>query len=284
MLASFNEWLMDITNAPVLYLPAFGVLQAVDIFIVAVLLYFVIRWIRKTQAWVLLKGIAFILVIALAAEIFDLVTVQWIVDNAIGMGLVVIVILFQPELRKALEQIGRGPFLQQLISENEQTVLISSHTADEITKAARQMSENFTGALIVMEQEVDLSEHERTGVPLDAQVSTQLLISLFEKNTPLHDGAVIIRGNRVSAAACILPLSGESLDSAFGTRHRAAVGICEVSDARVLVVSEETGCISIVSDGKITRDVSDEAIQDALLFGQLDKTPRFTFFKNRRRL
>jgi diadenylate cyclase len=222
-----------------------------------------------------------IFVIAVLAGVFGLIAVQWIINNAISMGLVVVVILFQPELRKALEQLGRGQYLIHL-NEGEQQVHISAHTVDEIIKATRVLSKNLTGALIVFENEVDISEHERRGIPLDAQVSIQLLLNVFEKNAPLHDGAVIIRNNRVSSASCILPLTSESLDARLGTRHRAAVGISEVSDARVVVVSEETGTISLVIDGKITRNVEEKQLRDMLIWGTPSKS-RFSIFKSRRK-
>jgi len=281
MLASVNDWLLETFNIPVFTWPELGPAQVLDILIVAMLLYVVLRWIKRTQAWVLMRGVAIILVVAVLAAVFELIAVQWILNNAIGMGLVVVVILFQPELRKALEQIGRGKYLVPLRNESEQQVYISAHAVDEIIKSTRIMSKDLTGALMVIEQEVDLSEYERTGIPLDAQVSVQLLVNIFEKNTPLHDGAIIIRENRVSAATCILPLSAETLDSSLGTRHRAAVGISEISDARVVVVSEETGAISLVVDGKITRNVTEPQMRDLLIWGQPVKS-RFSFFNRRK--
>ncbi|MCL1845532.1 MAG: diadenylate cyclase CdaA [Defluviitaleaceae bacterium] len=282
MLDRFSNWLMELFNVPVHSFPAFGPAQMLDILIVAALLYVVMRWIRRTQAWVLLRGLAMVLVVAAIASVFDLITVWWILDNAISMGLVVVVILFQPELRKALEQLGRGQYLIQLTEESEQPVHTSAHTADEIIKATRVLSKSLTGALIVIENEVDISEHERRGIPLDAQLSVQLLLNIFEKNAPLHDGAVVVRNNRVSSASCILPLTAESLDSSLGTRHRAAIGISEVSDARVVVVSEETGTISLVIDGKITRNIEEKQMRDMLIWGAPAKS-RFSIFKKKKK-
>jgi len=261
-------------------MPSFGVFQILDILIVATVLYLILKWIRRTQAWVLFKGIIFIAVIALLADPFNLATVQWVVSNTIGMGLVVVIILFQPELRKALEQLGRGQYLFPLKNEAEQKVHSTALAIDEIVKAIRTMSGALTGALIVVEQEVDLSEHEENGVSLDAQISTQLLLNIFERNAPLHDGAVIIRQSRISSASCILPLTAEHIDVSLGTRHRAAIGISEVSDARVVVVSEETGTISIVVDGEITRDVSEKKIREVLMWGEPTKARR-SIFKRR---
>jgi diadenylate cyclase len=282
MFNSFNHWLMELFNVPALTLPAFGPAQVLDILIVAMLLYFITKWIRRTQAWVLLRGLVIVLVISILASVFELIAVQWIVNNAISMGLVVVVILFQPELRKALEQLGRGQYFINLKDDSEQQVHTSAHTVDDIIKAVRVLSKKMTGALIVLENEVDISEHEKRGIPLDATVSVQLLLNIFEKNMPLHDGAVVIRKNRISSASCILPLTTESLDDSLGTRHRAAVGISEVSDARVVVVSEETGTISLVIDGKIIRNVEEKEIRDLLIWGAPAKT-RFSIFKSRRK-
>ena len=281
MLESAIDWIVEITNARVFYIPNLGFPQILDILIVAVLLYTIIRWIRRTQAWVLLRGIALILLMALVAEIFELITVQWIVDNAIGMGLVVVVILFQPELRKALEQIGRSSNLIQLKPETDEPEHNTGATIEEVFRAANKLSETMTGALIVMEQDIDLGEYVRTGVALDAQVSTQLLLNIFEKNTPLHDGAVIIKDNRVCAATCILPITDQSLASSYGTRHRAAVGITEVSDARVIIVSEETGRISMAIGGKIVHDIKDAKLKELLSWGPRDKSMLKLFGKRR---
>jgi len=266
---------------PAIVTPTFGLLQAIDILIVATVLYLILKWVRRTQAWVLFRGIVFIAVIALLAHYFNLATVQWIVSNTIAMGLVVVVVLFQPELRKALEQVGRGQYLFPLKNDAEQSMHSTEHTINEIIKATRIMSGALTGALIVMEQEVDLSEHEERGTKLDAQISTQLLLSIFEKTTPLHDGAVIIRNNRISSASSILPLTAEVVDANLGTRHRAAIGISEVSDARVVVVSEETGTISIAIGGEIRRNVTESQIKDLLRWGEPTKT-RFSLFRRRK--
>ncbi|MCL2218133.1 MAG: diadenylate cyclase CdaA [Defluviitaleaceae bacterium] len=280
MVATFFSWIIRVFNMPPFHVPSFSLAHVLDVFIVAVLIYLIFRWIRRTQAWVLFRGVVIVLIVALLAEIFDLFTVGWIVNNAISMGLVVVVILFQPELRKVLEQIGRGQYLINFKTDGEEKVHTSAHTVDEIVKASTIMSQALTGALIVLEQEVDLSEHERSGVPLDAQVSVQLLTNIFERNTPLHDGAVIIRSNRVSTAMCILPLTAETLDSSLGTRHRAGIGITEVSDARVVVVSEETGTVSVVVDGKITRGISEGKMRELLTYGEPVKA-RFSLFKSK---
>jgi len=269
---------MELINLPVFVMPDFGFFQALDILIIAIVLYLFFKWVRRTQAWVLFKGIVFIAAIALLAEVFNLSTVQWIVSNTIIMGPVVVVILFQPELRKALEQLGKGQYLFPLKNDSEQVVHASEHTINEIIKAVQVMSGSITGALIVLEQDVDLREHEENGTQLDAVVSTQLLLNIFEKNTPLHDGAVVIRENRISSASCILPLTAEHVAAELGTRHRAAIGISEVSDARVVVVSEETGTISLVIGGGIKRSVTEKELRETLMWGEPVKS-RFSLFK-----
>ena len=282
MFRSLLNELIDLTNIPVFTFPTFRLAHVLDILIIAGILYLVLRWIKRTHAWVLIKGIAIMLILRLIAIIFDLVTLEWLLEHAFTVGLIAIVVLFQPELRKVLEQMGRGQYLAPFKMDSEQKVYASESAIGEIMAAAKAMSKSETGALLVIEQDIDLGEQERTGIALDAQVSAQLLQNIFEKNTPLHDGAVIIRNDRVAAAKCILPLSAESLDSALGTRHRAAVGISEVSDARVVVVSEETGTISVAIGGHLTRDVSETQMRDMLIWGEPVK-PRFTFFKNKPR-
>jgi len=280
MFYAFLDGLIDFTNIPVLNTPAFGPAQVLDILIIAGILYLILRWVKRTHAWVLIRGIIIMLVLWFVANIFDLVTLGWLLQHTFTVGLIALVVIFQPELRKVLEQMGRGQYLASFKIEGEQKVYVTDETIGEIIKAAKAMSAVDTGALIVIEQGVDLDEQERSGISIDAQVSSQLLLNIFEKNTPLHDGAVIIRNNRIAAAKCILPLSEESLDSALGTRHRAAVGMSEVSDARVLVVSEETGTISIAIDGRLTRGVSESQMRELLLLGEPVK-PRFAFFRGK---
>jgi len=282
MFYAFLDGLIDFTNIPVQTIPAIGPAQVLDILIIAGILYLILRWIKRTHAWVLLRGIVIMLALWFIATVFDLVTLGWLLQHTFTIGLIALVVIFQPELRKVLEQMGRGQYLASFKIDSEQKVYANEETIGEIIKAAKMMSAVDTGVLIVIEQGVDLGEQERTGLGIDAQVSSQLLLNIFEKNTPLHDGAVIIRSNRIAAAKCILPLSSaESLDSALGTRHRAAVGISEVSDARVVVVSEETGTISVAIDGKLTRGVSESQMREMLLFGEPAK-PRFAFFRGKR--
>jgi diadenylate cyclase len=267
---------------PQLTAPAIGLAAIIDILIVAYMVYFVLQWIRQTRAWSLFKGLIFILGIAVTAYLLELTTVLWITENAFAMGLVVVVVLFQPELRKALEQIGRRRIFSSLYRGG--AARISHPTINEVVKAAKEMSAARTGALMVLELEVALGDHERTGIPVDAVVSSQLLINIFEKNTPLHDGAVIIRNNRVTAAACILPLTALDVSHDLGTRHRAALGISEVSDALVLVVSEETGALSLAEGGRIDRRLTEYQLRDELTqrtSNQREK-PAFSFFGNKK--
>ncbi|MCL2377854.1 MAG: diadenylate cyclase CdaA [Defluviitaleaceae bacterium] len=280
MFYAFLDGLIEFTNIPVLTIPAFGPAQVLDILIIAGVLYLILRWVKRTHAWVLIRGIVIMLALWFIANVFDLVTLGWLLEHMFTVGLIALVVIFQPELRKVLEQMGRGQYLASFKIDSEQKVYATDQTIGEIIKAAKMMGEVDTGALIVIEQGVDLGEQERTGIAIDAQVSSQLLLNIFEKNTPLHDGAVIIRNNRVAAAKCILPLSAESLDSALGTRHRAAVGVSEVSDARVIVVSEETGTISVAIDGQLNRGVSESKMRELLLFGEPAK-PRFAFFRGK---
>lgn len=281
MFSNLSEWLAAI-NIPQFSLPEIGLTEIIDIVIVAYLLYIIVRWIRQTRAWSLFKGIVIILMVAVFAYLFDLVTVLWILQNAYAMGLIAVVILFQPELRKALEQIGRNRLLSSFAKQENDNYRISVRAVNEVVKAAKAMSAVKTGALIVLENEMSLAEYERTGIALDAVISNQLLVNIFEKNTPLHDGAVIIRQTRVVAATCILPLTAEDISRELGTRHRAALGMSEVCDALVTVVSEETGRISVAMGGKLVRDLNEYQLRDILLQGDRREKPRFSLFKPRR--
>lgn len=249
-----------------LSLPHIGIRDIIDILVVAFFIYKVLIWIKDTRTWALLKGVVIIIVVAVVAFVFQLHTVSWIISNAITLGAIAVLVLFQPELRRALEQIGRGNLLGSILSTEEGMIEgLLDETVEAIVKASVQMGKVKTGALIVIEQETKLGDVERTGIPIDAVVSSQLLINIFEKNTPLHDGAVIISHNRVSAATCFLPLSDSlEISKDLGTRHRAAIGVSEVTDALVVVVSEETGHISFVKNGKIRRGLDGEGLRRIL--------------------
>jgi diadenylate cyclase len=234
--------------------------------LVAYLIYTLIIWIRHTRAWSVFKGVVVIIFVMALSNLMGLTATYWIIENTFNVGIIAIIILFQPELRRALEQIGRaGKFFGRGSQE------LSKNTISEILTATKSMSKVKTGALIVLERRVPLGDLVDTGVAIDAAVSAELLINIFEKNTPLHDGAVIISDNRIAAAACILPLTNEDVDKELGTRHRAALGTCEQSDACVIVVSEETGKISVARDGELHRGLAGQQAYDLLLEGVEEK-------------
>ena len=252
-------------------IPKIGLNDIVDILIVSVMIYLIVKWIKTTRAWVLLKGIIILLCIAFAAYLLQLHTVSWILSNTMSVGITAILIVFQPELRSALEQLGRKNWVTDIFSTDsrQEELEYTARTLQEISRAAIEMGKVKTGALIVLQREVALGEYERTGIPIDAKVSSQLLINIFEKNTPLHDGAVIVRGDRVVAATCYLPLTDSlSISKDLGTRHRAAVGISEVSDSLTIVVSEETGRVSIALGGELYRNVDAEFLKNKLTYIQ----------------
>lgn len=246
---------------------SFTLTDVIEILVIAFLFYHILLWIKNTRAWNLFKGIMVILVFVLIAAFFQMNTILWIAQNTLNVGLIALVIIFQPELRKALENLGGKNFVGGIFSigkEND-NIHFSDRTVDELVKACLAMGKVKTGALIVIEDEIVLNEYVRTGIDVDAVVSSQLLINIFEKNTPLHDGAVIIRGDRVVSATCYLPLSDSlMLSKDLGTRHRAAVGISEVSDSMTLVVSEETGNISIAYGGQIFHGVEEAFLKKKL--------------------
>ncbi len=252
--------------------PSVGLTDVRDILIVAYIIYKVIFWIKETRAWVLFKGILVIFVFAAIAALLKLHTIIFILSNTINVGIIALLIVFQPEMRKALEQLGKGRFFSYFTrSDDAGDEKAAARTVDEIVKAASKMGAVKTGALILMEQKVPLGDLERTGSPIDAIVSSQLLINIFEHNTPLHDGAVIIRRNRVAAATCFLPLTdSDEVSMELGTRHRAAIGASEVSDAHVIVVSEETGQISVARGGVLYRNLTADQLKSML--SQQDQT------------
>lgn len=249
-------------------LPRLTVVDVLDILVVTFLFYHVLAWIKGTRAWMLFKGIVVILVFILIAAIFQMNTILWLAGNMVSVALTALVVIFQPELRKALEQLGRKKFVSLVFDFGmlqEDTGRFSDKTIQELVKASFEMGKVKTGALIVIEQDIMLTEYERTGIGVDAVLTSQLLINIFEKNTPLHDGAVIVRGDRVVSATCYLPLSDSMMISKeLGTRHRAAIGISEVSDALTIIVSEETGAVSIAKGGEIYRELDADSLRSHL--------------------
>ena len=254
-----------------------------DVIILSFLLYEIMVWIKKTRAWVLLKGFAVLLVFIFVAWAFRLNTILWLGKNIFSLGITALVIVFQPELRKALEQLGRQNIISSVFnfdSSKETEARFSDKTVNELVKAVFEMAKVKTGALMVIERNVSLKEIERTGIEINGLVSSQLLINIFEHNTPLHDGAVVIRGNRVTAATCYLPLSDNmTISKDLGTRHRAAVGISEVTDSITVVVSEETGRVSVVEKGGLRKVATADELRKALAVAEAQEETNGTLLK-----
>lgn len=239
-----------------------------EILIIAYLVYHIMLWIKTTRAWALLKGLIVIAVFGALAFVLNMQTILWLAENVLGYAVMALLIVLQPELRKALEELGKKNLMAAVLpfDSNSKEAGISVKTIDEITRACVEMSKVKTGALIVIEQEESLAEYTRTGIDIDAVVSSQLLINIFEHNTPLHDGAVVVRGDRVVSATCILPVTDQTtLNKSMGTRHRAGVGISEVTDSVTVIVSEQTGTISVAADGKIQRNYDGEKLKARLM-------------------
>ena len=250
-----------------LNIPSVTIIDIVEIILIAFLLYSILVWIKNTRAWALFKGIIVIVVFVLIAALFQMNTILWLAGRLLNVGIIALAVIFQPELRKALDQLGRKRFLGMFSWDIDRAAKrFSERTISEMVKATFEMAKVKTGALIVVEKDIMLSEYERTGIPLDSLVSSQLLINIFEKNTPLHDGAVIVRGERIVSATCYLPLSDNmELDKELGTRHRAAVGISEVSDSLTIIVSEETGAVSAAVGGEIKRGLDGDELKQMLM-------------------
>jgi diadenylate cyclase len=237
-------------------------IDAVDILVVAVLAYYILLWLQGTRAVPLIRGLIIILLVYVLGRSLGLHTINWIFEKSAAVILVVLVILFQPELRRTLERFGRGKFLEKLgFSALPQGSLYVRH----LVRAVEQLSEERIGALIVLERVSGLAEYLESGVRLDALLSADLLLSIFHPKSPLHDGAVVVQGDRIVAASCLLPISeSRLLDKRLGTRHRAAVGISELSDALVIVVSEKNGIISFAENGYLTRYLTKELLEEKL--------------------
>lgn len=259
-MSTFNSFLEKI-NLSNFSIPSMKITDIIDILIVAIFIYIIVNWIRETRAWSLFKGLAVVLILNLLSLKLNLYTTAWLIGETLSVGIIAIIVLFQPEFRKGLEQIGKSTLTKTLfLSPSNESHIISPFILNEIIKACFKLSEKKTGALIVVEQKVPLGDLEENGIQIDAVVSSELLINIFENKTPLHDGAVTIRNNRISCATCILPLSSLEMAKELGTRHRAGLGASEVSDAYVFIVSEETGAVSIANNGKLSRNLSKEVI------------------------
>ena len=256
--------LMDRIGTWMWFLPRISLSNLVEIIIITIVIYEVLLWIMNTRAWTLLKGLAVILAFTLFAAVFQLRTILWILERTATIAATALLVIFQPELRKALEQLGSQKIITNILSfdDGKENNEFSERTVNEIVRATFEMAKVKTGALMVIEQNDSLKEIERTGIQINGLISSQLLINIFEHNTPLHDGAVVLRGNRVTAATCYLPLSDNmSISKDLGTRHRAALGMSEVCDALVIVVSEETGMVSVAMGGALTRDINAEELR-----------------------
>ncbi len=261
LIANIKSWLS--------LLPRFSFTNLLEVIIIAVIVYEILLWIKNTRAWTLLKGILVILLFTLIAAVLNLDTILWILERISTIAVITLIVIFQPELRKALEELGSQKIVSNILLLNEkqqETSLMTPDTVDQIVKATFEMGKQKTGALMVIEQNESLRDIQKTGIEINGLVSSGLLINIFEKNTPLHDGAVVIRGNEVAAATCYLPLSENlSISKDLGTRHRAALGVSEVTDSFTIIVSEETGRVTVARNGVLTRVADAETLRKLLL-------------------
>lgn len=257
------------------YMPHVTWSDVLEIIIIAYIIYHILLWFKSSRAWTLLKGIVILLLFIGIAALLQLNTILWIAKNTISVGIIALIVLFQPELRRALEELGRKQIFKNMFDfddRNAKEERTSDRTIYELVKTAFELGRAKTGALIVLEHKTPLGEYEATGIRVDAIVSMQLLINIFEKNTPLHDGAVIIRDNRVVAATCYLPLTDRTdVNKELGTRHRAGLGISELSDSMTVIVSEETGGVSLAYQGALYQELDEDGLRKYLSMLQ-DKT------------
>ncbi|WP_022765737.1 diadenylate cyclase CdaA [Butyrivibrio sp. XPD2006] len=260
------DFLFDF-NRTSLHMPTIRFSDILEVCIIAFLVYHILVWARNTRLWSLLKGVIVILVFILLCALLNMSTILWIVERVFSIAIIAIVVILQPELRKALEELGRKNFFSNVLSlgDIKSSGRFSDKTLNEITRACVEMAKVRTGALIVIEQNHPLTEYERTGIDVDGIVTSQLLINIFEHNTPLHDGAVIIRGDRITSATCYLPLSDNmGIGKELGTRHRAGIGVSEATDCFVIIVSEETGKISVAYEGELERALDSDRLRERL--------------------
>lgn len=250
-------------------LPKIRLTDFIEILILTFVIYNVIVWVKQTRAWILVKGLIVLLILWLFASILNLSVILWIFYKCLNVGIIAVIIVFQPEFRKALEQLGQNQLVTPLFNfsdSKDKGDRFSEKTVADIVKATFELAKAKTGALIVIEKELSLMEFEKTGIAIDSLVSSQLLINIFEHNTPLHDGAVIIKGNRVAAATCYLPLSDNMhLSKELGTRHRAGIGVSEITDCLTVIVSEETGKVSLAMGGSLIRNVDGDYLKNKIL-------------------
>ena len=245
------------------------IVTALDIFFVVLIIVYIARIIKRTRAGKIVKGIAMIAIMYIIAKLANMVVLTFLLDKFMSLGIILLIVVFQPELRNIFEKLGRSKVVD--VFDMDDNILVK-HAISEVTKAVEIMSMKQIGALIVFERDTKVSEVLKEGIPLNAKVTAELIQNIFMPRTPLHDGAIVISGSEILAAKCILPLASEvSVPRNVGTRHRAAVGITEISDALVVVVSEETGTISIAEGGKLTRDLTPDGLRE-LLDKKLDRT------------
>ena len=256
-------------------LPSVSIIDVIEIILISFFVYQFMVWIKFTRAYTLLKGLLVIGAFLIIAYIFKMNTILWIFRNLANVLVIGVIVIFQPELRRALEQLGQKKIVSTIIpfdSGKEVKERFNDKTINELVKACFDMGEVKTGALIVIEEEIRLDEYIRTGINIDGILTSQLLINIFEHNTPLHDGAVIVRGNRVVAATCYLPLSDNmELSKQLGTRHRAGVGISEATDSVTIIVSEETGQVSVAQGGELSRGLNSKQLREILVAVQNKK-------------
>lgn len=260
------------------FLKILNPINLLDVAIVAFVIYKLMMILKGTRAVQLIKGLVVLLIATIVSRILELQTISWLLKQAQTVFFIAIPVVFQPELRRALEQLGRGKLFVR--TEDYLAVEDVEKLVGEIVRAAKIMSTRKVGALIVIERQTGLVEFVETGIKIDGLVTTELLINTFVPRTPLHDGAVILRGNRLIAASCFLPLSeNPNLSKELGTRHRAAIGVTEVSDALVVLVSEETGVISVAEDGRLTRYLDETTLKE-LLLNKITPQQKTTHFWN----
>lgn len=266
---SFSAILSSIVNALDLTSPVRYLVLLADITLVVLIAYYLFKFIKQTRAEQIFKGVLLVFGIFIISKLCNMVILNFLLTNFMTYGILMLIVVFQPELRNAFERLGRSKIVE--VFDMNDNILVK-HSISEIVKAVEIMSLKQIGALIVIERKTKVTEVLREGINLSAKVSSELIQNIFMPRTPLHDGAIVIDGTEILAAKCILPLASEgSVPKNLGTRHRAAVGITEISDALVIVVSEETGTISLAENGKLIRELSGDKLKD-LLLNKLDRT------------
>ena len=263
------EWIQNFIRnySNGMYFPHIQIKDIIEILIVTIIVYEIMLWIKNTKAWMLLRGMLMLGGFILLAWLFQMNTILYLARESINVLAIAAIVVFQPELRRALEKLGEKNLFSNInpFDKNKENQRFSDETLDSIVRACYAMGSVCTGALIVVEQVIQLTEYEMTGIELDCKVSSQVLINIFEHNTPLHDGAIIVRGDRIVSATCYLPLSDNmGISKELGTRHRAAVGMSELSDALIVTVSEETGYVSVAMGGQLVRNVTPEYLKKRL--------------------